>query len=147
MNRLRTASQWLLALCFALALLQPGSAGAAEAVTVKYTKESVPTLEGQLARHEVQAAVFNKKIRSIRVTLKNGEHVLVIYPKKQSHAFEAKIKAAHAPYTVLSDANANQELKAKPKHHKIRYIAGGILLVVIIIVGAVLIVNRRRERD
>jgi hypothetical protein len=147
MNRLRRASNGLLALGFALVLLLPSSAGAAEAVKVTYTKESVPSFEAQLGKGEVQSAVFNKKLRSLRVTLKNGEHVLVTYPKKQAPAFEAKIKAAHTPYTVLSDAQANQELKKKPKHHKIRYIAGGVLLIVIVIVGAVLIVNRRRQRD
>jgi hypothetical protein len=145
MNR-PTRALWgtLLGLCLALALLtSAASAGAAEAV--HYTKESLSEFERQLTAREIQTAVFNKKVRSIRLTLKNGDHVLVRYPKRGSHPLEAKLRAAHVSVSVLSEAAANKELREKPKHHKIRYIAGGALLVVIVIVGGVLLVNRRRR--
>ena len=134
----------LTGLCVALALLtSAASAGAAEAV--HYTKESTSEFERQLNAGEIQKAVFNKKIRSIRLTLKNGDHALVHYPKRGSHPLEAKLKAKHASVSVLGEAAANKEAREQPKHHKIRYIAGGVL--VIVIVGGVLLVNRRRRRE
>jgi ATP-dependent Zn protease len=136
----------LTGLCLALALLTPAaSAGAAEAV--HYTKESMSEFERHLNAGEIQTAVFNKKLRSIRLTLKNGEHVLVHYPKRGSHPLEARLRAKHASVSVLNEAAANKEVREQPKHHKIRYIAGGVLLVVIVIVGGVLLVNRRRRNQ
>jgi hypothetical protein len=136
----------LTALCVALALLaSAASAGAAEAV--HYTKESLSEFERQLSAGQIKAAVFNKKLRSIRLTMKNGDHMLVRYPKHGAKAAEAKLAARHVPVSVLSAAVANKELREKPKHHKLRYIVGGALLVVIVVVGGVLLVNRRRRRD
>jgi hypothetical protein len=145
MNKLRRGFAGAVAFSLALALLLPAGAGAA--VTVTYTKESLPAFEGQLSHGQVEAVTFNKKVRSLRVNLRNGEHVLVRYPKHQVPAVEAKLKAAHVHFTVLTTAEANKELKEKPKHHKLRYIAGGALLVVIVIVGVVLVARRHRQRD
>jgi hypothetical protein len=136
----------LAALCMTVAVLTAvASAGAAEAV--HYTKESLAQFERQMNTGLIQAAVFNKKVGSIRVTLTNGEHLLVHYGKHEGPPLEAKLKARHVAVSVLSTAAANKELKEAPKHHKLRYIAGGIVLAVIIVVGAVLLVNRRRQRD
>ena len=133
-----------LAVCVALAVAAP-IAGAAEAI--HYTKESMPEFEKQLARGEIQAATFNRRLRSIRLTLKSGEHALVTYPRRGAPAAEAKLKAKGVAFTVLTPALAKKEVPKKPVHHKLRYIAGGVLVVVIVIVGAVLLVRRRSERD
>lgn len=123
------------------------AAGAGAAETIKYTKESLGEYEKQLAAGQVQAAIFNRKVRSIRVTLKDGRHVLARYDKHGFKTQEAKLQAKRVHMTVLSQSEANKELKEKPKHHKIRYIVAGVVIVVILIVGAVLLVNRRRRRD
>jgi hypothetical protein len=134
------------AACLALLLLAaPIAAGAQE--TVHYTKESTQEFERQLSGGEIVAARFNRKVRSIRLTLKDGRHLLVRYPKHEFPTTEAKLKAKHVSVTVLSTAAANQELREKPKHHKLRYIVGAAVLVVLMIVGAVLFLNRRRQRD
>jgi nitrate reductase gamma subunit len=57
------------------------------------------------------------------------------------------LKAKHVTVAVLSKQQAEKEAKEKPKHHKIRYIAGGVLVAVIVIVGAVLLIRRGRSRD
>jgi hypothetical protein len=131
-------------MAFAL-LTAAASAVAAEAV--HYTNESLAEFERQMNAGQIQAAVFNRKVRSIRLTLKNGEHALVHYPKRDAPPLEATLKAKHVAVSQLSEALANKELKAKPVHHKLRYIAGGIVLAVIVVVGAVLLVNRRRQRQ
>jgi hypothetical protein len=126
-----------------MALLAPALAGAE--ATPTYVKESQQAYESQLKKGEIAAATFNKRLRSLRLTLKNGEHVLYRYPRKGSPALEAALKARHVPITVLTPSQAAKEVK--PAKHKLRYIAGGILIVVIIVVAVVLLVNRRRERD
>jgi uncharacterized iron-regulated membrane protein len=140
---LRTA---LTGLCLAVAVLAAAaSAGAVEGV--HYTKESFSEFERQLSAGQIKTAVFNKKVRSIRLTMKNGDHMLVRYPKHGANAAQAKLAAKHVRVSVLSAAAANKELREKPKHHKLRYIVGGALLAVVLVVGGVLLVNRRRRRD
>jgi ATP-dependent Zn protease len=120
---------------------------ACAAEAVHYTKESLQEFEKQLAAGQIRSATFNKKIRTIRLTLKSGEHGLVSYPRRGAPAAEAKLKAKGVSVTVLAPALANKELREKPKKHKLRYIAGGVLVVVIVIVGGVLLVRRRSERE
>jgi hypothetical protein len=147
MNRsIRRLWSALAALCLTVALLSvPASAGAAEAI--HYTTESIGAFEQQMSSGQIQTAVFNRKVRSIRLMLKSGEHVLVHYTKGHAPALEATLKAKHVAVSRLSEALANKELKAKPVHHKLRYIAGGILIAVVVVVGAVLLINRRRKRQ
>jgi hypothetical protein len=126
-----------------LALLGAGSALGAEAVT--YTHESVQEYEQQLAHNEIVSATFNKRVRNLHLTLKDGTHVLVHYPPKDEPTLLAALQAKHVPVTILTPAEAKSEASKPAVHHKLRYIAGGILLVVIIIVGAVLLFDRRRK--
>jgi ATP-dependent Zn protease len=132
-----------LTLCLALALLAP-LASAAEA-TVKYTHESLQEFEKQLSSGQVEAATFNKRVRSVHLTLKDGRHVLVKYAAHGEPALAAQLQAKRVPVTVLKPAEAAKEAKKAPVKHKLRYIAGGILVVVIVIVVGVLLVDRRRK--
>lgn len=129
--------------CLALALLAP-AAGAAEG-TVTYTHEDLKAYEQQLARGQIQSATFNKRVRSLHLTLKDGRHVLYKYGPKQEPTLAAALHAKGVPVTVLKPAEADREAKKTPVHHKLRYIAGGILIAVIVIVGTVLLVDRRRK--
>lgn len=146
MNRLTTALTGLaLVVCLALAPLAP--AALAAQAKVDYTHESEAAFEQQLASKQIRSAIVNKRLRTVRVTLKDGTHVLGRYPKHQAPQTIARLQAQGATVTVLAKKQAEQEAGKKPKHHKIRYIAGGVLIVVILVVGAVLLVNRRRRRD
>jgi len=130
----------LLACAFALT----ATVAAATTPVVHYTKESIQAYEQQLSGGQIQAATFNKKVRSLHLTLKDGRHVLVNYPAHEEPKFAAALEAKQIPVTVLKPAAAAKEA-AKPIHHKLRYIAGGILVVVILVVGGVLLVDRRRK--
>jgi hypothetical protein len=142
----RRLASGLAALWLAVVLLTVGAAAGASA-DIHYTKESLQEYAKQLAAGEVASATFNRKVRSIRLTMKDGRHLLVRYERRGFPAAEASLKARHVPVTVLAPSAANKELREKPKHHKIRYIVGGVVIVVIVIVGLVLLVNRRRARD
>jgi hypothetical protein len=129
----------------ALGLLAP-ALSAAEGVQVEYKPESETAFAQQLAGGQVRAVTVNKRIRTLRVTLRNGSYVLARYPAHQEPRVVAQLKAKGVLVTVLGRAAAEKAAK-KPVHHKLRYIAAAILVVVIAIVGAVLLINRRRGGD
>jgi hypothetical protein len=113
--------------------------------TVHYTKESPAEYEHQLAGGEIAAVTINKFVRSIRITLKNGNHVLATYPPHEESAVAARLTAKGVPVTVLTPTAAKAEAKKAPVKHKLRYIAAGILVIVVLIVAGVIIIDRRRK--
>jgi len=141
----RTAAS-LSILALALAFAATSTAVAAESA-VHYTKESMQAYEQQLAGGKIQAATFNKRIRSLHLTLKDGRLMLVHYGPKEEPKLAAALAAKGVPVTVEAKAVATKEAgPPKPVHHKLRYIVGGILIVVVIVVGAVLLIDRRRKQ-
>jgi ATP-dependent Zn protease len=130
-----------------LALVFSPLALAAEETSIHYTDETLQQYEQQLSRGQVKSVTINKRLRSLRVTLKDGSHVKARYKAKGEPEQVAKLEAKHVPFKVLSPAAAEAEAKKVPRHHKLRYIAGGALLVVIVVVGGVLYFRRRREEE
>lgn len=143
----RAALAVLMTFSLALCGLLGGVAAAAEEGAIVYTHESEADFAKQLAAKEVKAVTINKRLRTMRVTLADGRHVLARYPQKQEPQTEARLRARDVTVTVLSKHEAEKEAGPKKAHHKIRYIVGGVVIVVIAIAGAVLLVNRRRRRD
>lgn len=133
------------AACLSLTLLAP-AAEAAEGLVVVYQPESEQAYQQQLASGQIHAVTVNKRIRTLRVTLANGAHVLAKYPAHTEPQVVAKLKSKGARVTVLGKSAAEQQAKT-PHHHKLRYIAAAILVVIVAIVAAVLLVNRRRADD
>ncbi len=138
-----------LALALGLALLPlAGVASAAEEVKISYRHESEAEYQQQLSAKKIKSVIVNKRLRTLRVTLTDGTHVLASYPAHTEPQTVATLKAAGVPVGVLQKASAEKEAKTKkPVHHKIRYIAGGVVIAVIVIVVVVLLINRRRNRD
>jgi hypothetical protein len=135
----------LLALASLAALGAPVVGAAAEVATpISYQKETLAEWEKQLGEGQIVAVTANKRVRSLRTTLKNGQHVLARYKAKGLPKVEAALRVRHVPVSVLTPTEAAKEVK--PVHHKLRYIAGGIVIVVIVIVVAVLLLDRRRKR-
>ncbi len=149
MNRpIRAFTSLLLVLCVALAPLA-AVASAAEETTIVYKPISEAEFQHDLATKKVQSVEVNKRLRSLRVTLSDGTHVLAHYPKHEEPATVARLKGAGVTVTILGKSSAEKEAKAtkKPVKHKIRYIVGGVVILVIVVVGVVLLVNRRRQTD
>ena len=119
-------------------------AAAAGAATPVYEKESEQVWEQQLAARQIRRATINKFLQTVRTTLKDGRNVLFKYPTGQEHRVHKQLAAKHVPVTVLSHGQAVSEAKKKPVHHKIRYIAGGIVLGLIVLAGAALLIKRWR---
>ena len=124
-----------------LALALPAGVLAA-AATPKYTKESKQAYEKQLSKGEIAEAVFNKPVRSLRLTLKDGRHVLYTYEKKGSQALEEALTAKGVPVSKLQGTGKKKH-KAASKHTR-RYIAIGVVVVLILAGGALLLMRRRR---
>jgi hypothetical protein len=127
----------VLAILVALAL--PAGALAAGA-TPTYTKESKQAYEQQLAKAEIVAVTFNKPVRSIRITLKDGKHVLYVYPKKGSAALEEALAAKGVP---VSQLHGKHKKKSSSKHTR-RYVAIAIVVILILAGVAFLLFRRRR---
>jgi hypothetical protein len=127
----------LLAICVALALPAEGLAAAA---TPTYTKESRQAYESQLQKGEIAEATFNKFVRSLRLTLKNGDHVIYSYPSKGAPKLEAELKARSIPVTALRGHKHKHKKAAK---HTRRYVAIGIV-VVLLLAGVAFLMFRRR---
>ena len=129
----------LAAMLLALAL---SAASAAAAPTPIYTKESKQGYEAQLNKGEIASAVFNKPVRSVRLTLKDGRHFLYTYPRKGSQALEEQLTAKGVPVSKLAGTGKKHH-KAASKHTR-RYIAIAIVVVLLLIGGGLLLARRRR---
>jgi hypothetical protein len=131
----------LLVLTAALALA--GSANAESTTVIHFQPEGLPPLEAQLHKHEVHALTFHPTPAPghIHVSMNDGKHYTVVYTTTAEQ--EHLIALARTDGTAVTVATV--KTKSKATHHKLRYIAAGILIVVIVIVAAVLLVDRRRK--
>jgi ATP-dependent Zn protease len=118
----------------------PVASAVGATTVIHYTHESYEQFQRQLVAGKIRAVTFNKKPHSVRITLKDGSHVLAIYPSHDEPQLAAALTAKGVTVAVLKP-----KVKAKPAvHHTLRYIAGGILVVVILAILAVLLIGRRR---
>lgn len=133
---------WIALLAAALTLAL--AAGASAATVIHFQPEGVSALKVQLGKHEVHAVTFHPVPAPghVHVSMNDGRHFTVIYTTAEQAQLVALARAHGARYAV---AVAKPKAAAKPVHHTLRYVAGGILVVVIIVVAAVLLVDRRRK--
>jgi hypothetical protein len=110
------------------------------ASVVHFQPESLSAFQRQLAAGEIHAVTFNKIPHSMHLSLNDHQHLLVVYPPQQYKAVFAQVTAKGVSVKFVKHAKA----AAKPAHHKLRYIAGGILVLFIVVVLIVLLVGRRR---
>ncbi len=122
-------------------LLAGGVAAPALAATIiHFQHESLPALKRQLNAEEIHAATFHTKSDVIHASLNDGQRMTVPYPASEQSAIEAQLRSRGVPVKIaLLSAH-----KAKAVHHKLRYIAGGVLIVVILVVLVVLLLGRNR---
>jgi len=126
-------------LCLACTSLIPVASAAAKSASeanAHFTQESTQAYERQLAAGEIQAAKFNGKTLNMHLTLKDGRHMIVKYPRHGEPKLVSELKAHGVSVPAI-----------KTDHHKLRYIAAGILIVVLLIIVGVLLVIRRRRRE
>jgi ATP-dependent Zn protease len=116
------------------------SATAIAASAVHYTHESYQEFQQQLAARRIGAVKFNKKAHTVHVTLLDGRHMLASYPSHDEPQIAAQLQAKGVPYTI-----ERHSAKTTTAHHRLRYIAGGILIVAILVVLGVLLAGRRRN--
>jgi Tfp pilus assembly protein PilN len=144
MSRASSRVRRLLVLLVCLAVAAPLAAAQGAAT---YQKESEAEYAQQLAAGQIASATINKRLRTIRVTLKDGRRVLAKYPPRQEPRVRAELQAKGVHVSVLGKAQAVAEEKKVPKKHKLRYIIGGVLVAIVVVVGGVLLYNRARTRD
>jgi len=128
----------------AAVLLLAMAASASATTVIHFQPESSSALTVQLHHHEVHALTFHPAPvpGHVHVSLNDGRHMTVVYAASEEAQFVALARADGTPVAV---AVAKPKAAAKPAHHTLRYVAGGILVLVIIVVAAVLLVDRRRK--
>jgi hypothetical protein len=141
----RRAVRLTAALLGGLAIGLPAHARAAAEGAVSYEKESEQAFRRQLAARQIAAATINKRIRTLRLTLKDGRYVKARYPAHTEPRVARELRHAGVKVSVLSKAAAESEAKKAPRHHKIRYIVGGVVVALVVVAGAVFLVRRRRS--
>jgi hypothetical protein len=127
-------------LLLALSLLPAAAQGA-----VGYIHETFQAYEEQLAAGQIKEVTINKRLRTLRITLADGRHMLAKYAPKEEPKVRKNLKAKHVTVNVLSSTAARAEQAKGKVHHKLRYIAGGIVIAVVVIVGGVVFYNRRKR--
>jgi hypothetical protein len=125
-------------------ILTLGAASASAATVIHFQPESVSALKVQLGKHEVHAVTLHPTPAPghAHVSMNDGRHFTVTYTTAEQAQLVALARANGARYAV---AVAKPKAAAKPAHHTLRYVAGGILVLVIVVVAAVLLVDRRRK--
>jgi hypothetical protein len=142
MNRSRSNSKALAALvCLALLPSTLIAASAAAITVFHFTPESMSQYQRQLAAGQIHAATFNKVAHTLHLSMNDHNHFIVTYPPLQYRKIVAELEGKGVPVAVEKYHKA----AAKPVHHKLRYIAGGIIIVVVVVVLLVLLVGRRRS--
>lgn len=132
------------ALCLAYATLALSAGATALAATaIHFQPESIGALKVQLAHHEVHALTFHPGTGTghIHVSMNDHRHMTVLYTTSEQAQLVALAGTDSTPTAI---ALAKPKAVA-PVHHKLRYIAAGILVVVIVVVAAVLLIDRRRK--
>jgi hypothetical protein len=139
----RTASLLVCLACVACAWAGI-TATAIAATAIHFEHETLPALRVQLQHHQVHALSFHPATPTghIHVSLNGGRHMTVAYATTEQTALLAIARADGTPVTI---AQAKAKAVKPAAHHKLRYIAGGILVLVIIVVLAVLLIDRRRK--
>ncbi len=124
----------------AIALLACSGAlnAAMPAVAAEQTaQESVTAFEGQLKGHQVHAVTLHTKAHKLRVTLKDGGKVSVVFSASQQQRLLEDIRARGITVKTTT---------ARPPSHTRRYLAIGVAVVLVIALaaGAWLFARRRR---
>jgi ATP-dependent Zn protease len=124
--------------CLAYISLTATAFAAGSTAKPKFGDESLQAYDQQLAGGEVSVVRFNEKAHTMRVTLKDGRHLHVVYAQGTEPALRAALQAKGVSLPAL---------KKSVVHHTLRYVAAGVLVVVILIAIGVLVVVRRRRRE
>jgi hypothetical protein len=134
------------AVCLAFATLAVTAQTAALAASViHFQPEALPAMKAQLAHHEVHALTFHPGTGTgpghIHVSMNDGRHMTVPYATSEQAQLVALAGTDRTPVAIA----VTKPKATAPVHHKLRYIAAGILVVVIVVIAAVLLVDRRRK--
>jgi ATP-dependent Zn protease len=120
-------------------LLLGGFGAALAPAATPATTESYQALLGQISAGQVRAAVINRKPHTIKVTLDDGSVQRIDYPPADEKQLSNSLRKHGAVVKIAKKKKAK-----KAVHHRLRYIAAGIVGVVVV-VGLVLLILRGRR--
>ena len=123
----------------ALGLLLAGFGAPLAPAATPATTESYQALLGQISAGQVRSAVINRKPHTIKVTLDDGSVQRIDYPPADEKTLSDSLRTHGAVVKIAKKKKAKNAV-----HHRLRYIAAGIVGVVVV-VGLVLLILRGRR--
>jgi hypothetical protein len=78
-----------------------------------YQKESEAEFQHQLSAGQIREATINKRIRTIRIVLRDGSRKLAHYPAKQERSVVSELKAEHVRVSILSLEQSTAEVETR----------------------------------
>ncbi len=97
---------------------------ATPALATHFQPESYTELLAQLHRREIVAIVLHPTGPKAHASTRNGQHFTVAYTSAEVTPLRAAATAGGSSFAI-----ATAKPKSTTTHHKLRYIAGGVLIV------------------
>ena len=94
--------------------------------------ESYSTLVHQIDAGQVTIAYVNEETHHVQANLKDGSQQLIAFPPAQ-HKTLVDSLLHHSAQVIYTRRKPHVKAAAKPVHHVLRYIAGGIVVVLLLI--------------
>jgi hypothetical protein len=94
--------------------------------------ESYSTLVHQIDAGQVTIAYVNEETHHVQANLKDGSQQLVAFPSSQ-HKVMVDSMLHHGVTVIYTRKKPHLKPAAKPVHHVLRYIAGGVVVVLLLI--------------
>src|ERR1700726_4208584 len=88
--------------------------------------ESYPTLVHQIDAGQVTIAYVNEETHHVQANLKDGSQQLIAFPPAQ-HKTLVDSLLHHSVTVIYTRKKPHVKAAAKPVHHVLRYIAGGVV--------------------
>jgi hypothetical protein len=133
-----------LAAVAAAIVLASASALAAGASAYPQTWVSYPTLLAQVRSGPLIRAIINPQRKDVEIKFTNLDEWHAYYPAGAQPELQRLLHARHVRIIFVRRSRASPATTAsRPVHHKLRYIAGGILAAVVVLGGSFLLWRRR----
>ena len=103
-----------------------------------------PQLLSQVRSGRLQRAVINHALSHIEIKFASGREWEASYPRGDQRMLQRTLHARHIP--VIFAARPHARARARPVHHRLRYITTAVLATALAIGAGLFLLDTRRRR-